>query len=210
MFLPREKTKKQMLLPRKKQKQKRYCRAKTKMLVMPHGVPCVSKHCFNCFNCFNRFNCLNFLFTCLFCVFSHLCVCVNTCHTTLNAVHLYCYCRAQQKNPIKRHGVPCISNVIAARIFHRPGRSVLQRCRKYSNVKKTVLYLVTLYSKCTRAQRPSTLPQILKSKRRKFNRQRPDSSTLTICLLSKDRGGFFFRVVCLLAGVCDHFALFRV
>ena len=118
-------------------------------------------------------------------------VCVKTCHTRHRTPCIFTVIAARKKNPIKRHGVPCISNVIAARIFHRPRRSVLQRCHKYSNVKKKILYLVTLYSKCTRAQRHSTLPQILKSKRRKLKRQRPNSSTLTTCLLSQNRGGFF-------------------
>jgi hypothetical protein len=103
----------------------------------------------------------------------------------------------KQKNPIKRHGVPCISNVIAARIFHRPGRSVLQRCHKYSNVKK-ILHLVTLYGKCNKASfYAAAHSHFLKKKsqktaKRKLKRQRLNRSTLAICLMSQDRGGFFF------------------
>ena len=91
--------------------------------------------------------------------------------TTRCTLHLQCYCRAHFSSPQAQ----------------RPSTlPQILKCKK-----KKILYLVTLYSKCTRAQRHSTLPQILKSKRRKLKRQRPNSSTLTTCLLSQNRGGFF-------------------
>jgi hypothetical protein len=93
----------------------------------------------NCFNCFNCFNLIVYLLV----YFVYLvncvceCVCKNMSHETQNAVHLYCYCREKKKS------------------------DQTTRCTLHLQC-----YCRAHFSS-PRAQRPSTLPQILKCKKKK-------------------------------------------